>query len=498
LVQTLSSRVKVDEEEEEGSDDDDDEPEPSELEKITLELPPKAVASALSMVGDWLSNINTATLSLQSVDGNAKSNMRLELVRLLVRAFPDLDSNEKEQGIHLASKFLVSSASGVAPSSAKEVAGCEHVLSMGRVDVNPDVKDRARFESAIMHVTVGLKHDTDALELSPSIGGGDITMENAKRMLLDRKPCPSFLPVEDDETVDKKSFRFGSLSSLVGHRARAYISLPGWAEKNSPKALRDPVEAAKEQVAPTFTEQPGASGFYDGDVGNSSSSDDNSSSSSSESSDGQNADSESESDSSDDSSTSSGEPSGGVNLLGGQASGMQNNLLGTHPMQPMVQAAPAPVPIMQPYVTTTASSGDDDSSSSNSSSSYSSDSSEEYNGDVSSANIHSKSADGNLLGMGGMASSGASTLTNGSSSAMDDLKGLVMAPLVVDESQGADPNIENDSGAWIELVRPALCAGLSVRGRYLRGPTRKREAQLKGLDPDSPNVVCLQVQFANK
>jgi AP-3 complex subunit beta len=496
LAQTLSSRVKEEkeEEEDEGSDDEED-AEPSELEKITLELPPRAVASALSMVGDWLSNIHRATLSLKSVDGNAKSNMRLELIRLLVRAFPDLDNCEKEQGINLASKFLVSNSSGVAASSAKEAAACEHILSMGRVDVNPDVKDRARFESAILHATVGLKHDTDALEVSPSIGGGDLTVETAKRMLLDRKPAPSFLPVEDDETVVTKSFRFGSLSSLVGHRARCYLSLPQWAEKNSPKALRDPVEAAKEQVAPNFTKQPGASGFYDGGGGDSSSSDDDSSSSSSESSDGQNADSESESGSSDDSSTSAG----GVNLLGGQATGMQNNLFDSNPMQPMGQVASAPVPMMQPYVTTTASSDDDDSSSSGgSSSSYSSDSAGDYNGDVSSANTLSKAADGNLLGTGGMASSGAGALTNGSSSAMDDLKGLVMAPVAVDESQDVDPNIETDSGAWMELVRPELCAGLSVMGRYLRGPTRKREAQLKGLDPDSPTVVCLQVQFGNK
>jgi hypothetical protein len=89
--------------------------------------------------------------------------------------------------------------------------------------------------------------------------------------------------------------------------------------------------------------------------------------------------------------------------------------------------------------------------------------------------------------------------TNGSSSAMDDLKGLVMAPIVLDESsEASDPDIENDSSAWIQLVRPELCGGLSVRARYLRGRTKEREVQLKGLDPNSPSVVCVQVQFGNK
>jgi hypothetical protein len=63
---------------------------------------------------------------------------------------------------------------------------------MERVDVNLDVKDRARFESAILHATIGLKHDMDFIDVLSSLGG--------------RK-------------------------------------------KNSPKSLRDPLDAPKEQVA---------------------------------------------------------------------------------------------------------------------------------------------------------------------------------------------------------------------------------------------------------
>ena len=501
LAQTLSSRVqKREEDNDDDGSEDGDEAIVSELEQVTLEIPPKAVAAALALVGDWLSNVNSATVSLRSVDGDAKSEMRLEMVRLLVRAFPELDNCEKEQAVHLASKFLISAVSD-ATSSVQEAAACEKVLSMGRIDVNPDVKDRARFESAILHTTLGLKHDTENVEIAPSLGGADINVENTKRILLERKPSPSFLPVEDDETVDTKSFRFGTLSSLVSHRARTYLSLPQWAAKNSPKALRDPVEAAKEQVASNFTEQTGASsGFYDrASDDDSSSSSSDSSSSSSDTSDGQNADSESESDSTDDSSTSSDEdPAGGVgNLLGGTMGGMQNNMSAFNQAPPAGQAPAAPLPMGQQALVSTVSSSSS-SSSSGSDSSYSSDSSADYNGDVSSANLMPKSsADGNLLG--GFGSKQASVLSNGASSAMDDLKGLVMAPVAVDESTArAEPNIENDSGLWIQLVRPELCGGLSVMGRYLRGPTREREARLKGLDPDGPNVVCMQVQFANK
>jgi hypothetical protein len=88
--------------------------------------------------------------------------------------------------------------------------------------------------------------------------------------------------------------------------------------------------------------------------------------------------------------------------------------------------------------------------------------------------------------------------TNGSSSIMEGFEGLVMAPVVVNTEEKADPDAEKDSGAWMEVVRPQLGGGLKVTVRYLRGPTREREAKLIGLDPESVTTVCLQVKFENK
>ena len=77
------------------------------------------------------------------------------------------------------------------------------------------------------------------------------------------------------------------------------------------------------------------------------------------------------------------------------------------------------------------------------------------------------------------------------------LEGLVMAPIVVEAKEEIDPDIDKDSSAWIDLIRPELGGGLCVKARYLRGPTRDREARLIGLDPTSPVVVLLQLQFQN-
>jgi hypothetical protein len=81
---------------------------------------------------------------------------------------------------------------------------------------------------------------------------------------------------------------------------------------------------------------------------------------------------------------------------------------------------------------------------------------------------------------------------------VDGLAGLVMSPVVVDVEETLDPDIDRDSSAWMDLVRHELGGGLSVQARYLRGPTRNREAQLIGLDPSSPAVVLMQLQFQNK
>ena len=143
------------------------------------------------------------------------------------------------------------------------------------------------------------------------------------------------------------------------------------------------------------------------------------------------------------------------------------------------------------------SSSDADDSDSSSSSSSSSDSN--------AGGLNAFSNVGNLIPMGAPQPMGGSHLqhmtstgTNGStSSAADDLKGLVLEPVVVDASANEAPDIERDSSTWMELVRSSSVGGLSIKARYLRGKTKTREVQLLGLISEKPSTVCLQVRFEN-
>lgn len=522
MVNTLSNRRATDPEKR-NEDEEDEEKEASDLALVSLDLPPAALSSSLWVMGEWLAGTPSLSTSSWTRDGQETTKVRQELVRLVDRCFSELDPWTREEGIHFASKVWISIALEQALSpkmsgSSPEIAMCEHILAMGRMDVNTDVKDRARFESSVLHASVGLKFDTDGMDERP--GSTGMAIENAKRILLSKKPCPSYLPIDDDATVDMSSFRFGTLSSLVGHRARGtYLPLPNWAKENSPSVLREPIEAAKEQLAPTFMDpsqkRRGAStGFYGDDddrkdmgddIDGSDSSSASSNSSSSEESDGQNADSESDSDSDDDSTSDDSDSKNDPIVPKSSANGAsQNNLL----LQPMLQQTDIPaVPAFRNHLSSQASS-DDESSSSDDDDDSSDD--ENYNGGVTSATLLNFpdrttqatrfSGEGNLLGT--MTASGFAPVPEVSSTAessvMEDLKGLVISPISVQDPKVSEPDTERDSSAWFQLVRPELCGGLAVTARYLRGPTKEHELQMKNIFPSNPCIVCLQVQFENK
>jgi AP-3 complex subunit beta len=325
-----------------------------------------------------------------------------------------------------------------------------------------------------------------------------LTVDNAKIMLLRSKPPSSSLPLEDDRESDPSTevngpFRFGTLSSLVSHRARkAYLPLPQWAEKDSPASLRDPPSPAATHVDEVdygwkVGKEATNGGFYDsGDESASSSSSENSSESSSES-DSSSSGEESTSSSPEDSS-SSGEDSD---------SDSDDSEVAPPPKQsfptPIINGGGPTIPSPRAQALVDAPSSDN--SSSDSDDTNDSDSSDD-----------APAAEGSLLQIGSLSQPQAmaqnkqkptSTPTNGLS-IMEGFEGLVMAPVVVDTEEKSDPDMEKDSGAWMELVRPELGGGLKVTARYLHGPTREREAKVIGLDPESVTTVCLQVKFENK
>jgi AP-3 complex subunit beta len=503
LVGSLSNRQKsfVNEIDE---NSDEDEEEVSELESISIDLNSAALSSALWIVGEWMANTPLFGASTWMHGSNEKARAKQELLRLIDSCFPHFKSFEKEQAIHFASKIWASNTSSTMNvTSSSDVAICEHILAMGRLDVNPNVKDRARFESCLLHTSSGLKYDANGIDEQP--GGASLDQAQAMSIILANKPSSSYLPIEDNSSIDLTSFRFGTLSSLVGHQARgASTALPPWAKKNSPMALREPIEAAKEQLAQNFSDPNQVTGFYDNDDNSSeSSSDDSSDSDSSSSSSGSSSDSSDSESESDDDSSSSSDDDGDRNFIANAPplvtanTNIPNNQL----FQPTSNQKAVSLP--QPFGTNPLSNTDsssDDSSSSDDDSSDESDSMPVDSFGQKGATSNPSMGDGNLLGImstNGF-SNGPKAANNFGSSAMDDLKGLVMAPIQVEDPKSKGVDLERDSSGWIQFVKPEICGGLSVQARYLRGPTKENELRMRNIDPSKANAVCLQLCFSNK
>ena len=303
--------------------DDEEEVETNEdeiaLQNQTLTLPTDSIGAALWIVGECLCSDDSSKsyIKIFHSDKEEKKVILSEVLRLLAKFFPDMDPGLKCHCIHFVSKTIISNET-VRNGQSRDKAFCEYILALGRVDTNQDVRDRSRNESLVIHATIGIQYDVDTLP-KPPIDGTKITIENAKLMLLQKKPPSSWLPIQsdkpnsgNDENGISNPFRFGTLSSMVSHKAgNNYMPLPSWAEEDSPKTLRDPVQAKSQSKTKESTKKKRGKtnnvskntmdGFYDSD----SDSDESSSSSSSESDSDNSASESSSSSSSSDSESSS-------------------------------------------------------------------------------------------------------------------------------------------------------------------------------------------------
>jgi len=474
------------------SDDDEDKrSEETQLELKSVSVPNSAVASILWVIGEWLT-MSVSVLASWKMDEKSKKKIRMEVLRLLVKSFTGLDPQIKLQAVHLASKVLLALKSDVVSSSdttKKECAISELILAMARVDVLQDVRDRARYESNILHMSIGLSNDTSSLQQLPP-GAASVTVNTAKSMLLNRKPNASSLPLDSKEFGSAKQeedlFRFGTLNNILCNRSTGCASpLPKWADTDSPSDLRDPSAVSKLDLN---GEEGGLYSSSSEEESSSSSSDGSSSSSGSDSSD------ESEDDSSDSESSSSIEDSDVDNAVVGNG-----GFDATPIMDPPVKSEAMVPPLI--------SNESEDESSSDSSGDDSDESSESDDDDATdkgktNADTNMKPAVGTILDM-----ETANNLaqipqydkqTSSSSSVAAGLEDLVMAPLVANKDNIAKPSsIDDESGVWKEFVRPELSGGLFVKMRFVHGRSRAKEARVLGLDPKNPSTVCLQVHVEN-
>jgi len=479
------------------SDDDADEEktvEQTQLQLKTVRVPDSAVASLLFIIGEWMT-MPKSMISPWNIDEKSKNKIRLEVLRSLAKPFTTLDPQIKLQAVHLASKVLLTLKADQTSSNdttLKECAISELILAMARVDVLQDVRDRARYESNILHMSIGLSSDTSALQQLPP-SAASVSVDMAKSMLLHRKPVASSLPLDCKAVGSANNeaglFRFGTSSNILCNRTMGSTSsLPTWAENDSPSSLRDPSAANKSDQ----NVDGGESGLYSSSSEDESSSSDGSSSSSSAESSQESGDESSGSESTD----TSDEESVADNYA------IENGGFDTKLIMPVTNQNSGSM------IASQINNEAEDVSSSDSSSDGSSDSGESSDSDESTdkgntyAEVNTKPSVGTILDMEPASLSQVpmqyNKQTSSSSSVAAGLEDLVMAPLVANKDDITKPsNIDDESGVWKEFVRPELSGGLFVKMRFLRGSSRTKKALIMGVDPNNPSTVCLQVHVEN-
>lgn len=515
----------------------------------TLCLTTDATSSALWFISEWLISPNQHKM-YPDLSQSQRTEVMNGILCLLSSSFPSFEPTLKLHSIHFASKLLLFLSS--LGNDQNAIARASNILAQGRLDLNLDVRDRARFESSLLYQVIpsnlvdfpeGMNHATAA-----AIQEKKLTLEQGKQILLASKPPSTFLPVDLGEKNKEEIFRFGTLSSLVHHRAgRAYLPLPPWAEKDSDAKLRDPTATSTSSSGSTTSQnnriEKKEKGFYDDDDTSSSSSEsdsddesesesdsDESSSSSSDESESDESDDESDSEesSSEYNSSSSDEDSDDEikNNVNAVVESKVGNLigLGNTDFVSNVSEPPPNHPNLPPN--TTSKSMLDESSSSEeetSSSDSDTDSDTESDDDDSVVSMTNKMKGTNTIAtsdtllpmMSNMNMDSSSNTTNQktnnnnkfntSSSMSDDLSGLVMPPPVYDtideEEESSSTDDTSDLGPWERIVRPELAGGLAVDMRFVRRNTKKKELSRNNnlkFDLVNDRVILIQCRFQNK
>lgn len=421
----------------------------------TVRIPDVALAHALWTLSEWFIQSCGGTSVTSNLRGKRKDRVRNEILRMVSKSFTSVHTQVKLQAIHMASKILLMHGSGPASSSAAaECSAAEFILSLARIDVVQDVRDRGRFESNLLHQAVGLSHVDSSILPSPADGANHITRESARQILLNgTKPAPSSMPLG---TQGGASHIFGMLTSVMSPRT-ASSSLPLWAETNSPSALRDPPISRDDTNKDLYSSQSSSS--------SSSPSSDSSESSSLISDSSNSLDSDSE-DVDTQSLVGNGEPTKTTEIHTKQVNSLMDE------------------------------SSSSDSSSDESSSSDSDGSDGEAEDEDASVCAPELAPTADLISGIDSPSLGVLDRRASSSSVVAGLEDLVMSPLVTD-GLSQEERANSESCSWKVFVKPELSSGLLVKMRVIRGKSRTREVDLMHLSAKSPGTLCLQAHVEN-
>merc|ERR1719409_666711 len=155
------------------------------------------------------------------------SDLLPDAVRLLASRFSGEVVEVKQQILNLAVK-----AATAYPSNSDLDSLLRYVLELARFDTDHDLRDRGRYLTATLGLSVPGSESTDETALAQ-------LKANKHSLILGEKQPPS----TRHGTVAPEGvpqFTVGSLSSMMGHEVDGYLPLEPWATEPSDPSIRNP------------------------------------------------------------------------------------------------------------------------------------------------------------------------------------------------------------------------------------------------------------------
>lgn len=177
----------------------------------------------------------------------ALSKVAPDILRILAQGYVEESNETKMQIMNFAIKLALQQT-----EDENVQALMTYVLEMSRYDTNTDLRDRARFMTAIMGLAPANENEDGSEGNSDNHVDEEALSdlnEHAKAILLAPKPPPVTL-TGSVEVEGIPNFSVGSLSAMVGHYLSGYQPIPSWPAFQPDPSVRDAVRYMEGENSP--------------------------------------------------------------------------------------------------------------------------------------------------------------------------------------------------------------------------------------------------------
>lgn len=195
---------------------------------------PRARACVLWLAGQYCPTEGEST----AIDGVA--DWAPDVLRKTAKTFNNEDPLVKLQALTFAAKLFV-----LSPADHTLGLLCRYVFSLGKYDMNYDVRDRTRMLTSLLSGVSGVLSLTNDQRPEEQIGGVVLRREQIKKVLFEGKSG-----IVDEDFHTGNDYPIGSLSLVTHKDMHGDCVLPEWLEAGIDPALRNSDEDASALLPP--------------------------------------------------------------------------------------------------------------------------------------------------------------------------------------------------------------------------------------------------------